>query len=365
MTNIINNIPSIGSYATPYELRVLAANCLRLAGMRDDESAVMAELLVFAQESEINSHGLVHLPAYISGITSGALNPRPTFHFHKSNYSSIAVLDADQSPGVLAGKVAADEAVRRATQTGVGVIAVHNSSHFGAASAFIDRIVSHDMVALVLSNASPTVAPRGSRTPMLGTNPIAAGFPCADGPPVIIDMATTAGARGAIRKAAANNETIPIHWALDKNGHPTTDANAALKGTMQSLGGAKGTGLGLMVELLCVALSGGATGMDTLAPQNPSDTPRAISHTFIAIDTKAVGGVELVAKKVAKIVNNIEISCPIRNDDPPRVPGTRSANCRIIARTKGILITENLAAALTLAAENALKICSSHKKKKA
>ena len=202
------------------------------------------------------------------------------------------------------------------------------------------------MIGLVFSNASPTVAPRGGTTAAFGTNPIAAGFPRKNGPPVIIDMATTNGSRARIRKAAQNGESIPDDWALDKNGHKTTDPNAALEGTMQALGGAKGTSLGLMVDLLCVALSGGTIGPQVKAPQNAGNDKPGVSHLFVAFDTEAFGGAEVIAAKVEEIAMAIEGSPAADADQQVRMPGARAAIRREKSRKNGIAVTPLLADAL-------------------
>lgn len=329
----------------PVELIRMTAEILAAAGLSADHARRVAELLVFAQESGIDSHGVAHLPAYVAGLVSGALKARPDMHFD-SSFGATCVLDADRALGPLAGLMACDHAHDRAAQFGVGVVAVRNSSHFGVASAFANYLAEKGMVSLILSNASATVAPRGSRTALFGTNPIAAGFPRANGSPALIDFATTAGARGRIRKAAKDKEPIPADWALDADGKPTTDAQAALGGTMQALGGEKGTVLPMVVELLCVALSGGVLGADILTPQEPSDRPRGISHLFIAIDTKGFGGLSAVGSRTAAIASSVEHSSPAEGVDAVRMPGARGGALRARARQEGIEISAGIRAAL-------------------
>lgn len=351
------NIPIAGQTCLPRDLSALAADILRHAGMDADDAEAMADILVYAQECGIESHGLMHLGAYLKGFANGALNPRPQFQV-LSTLPAAATLDADRAPGVLAGLAACDEAVRRAAALGVGVVAVRNSAHFGAASAFVDRMVARGMVGLVMSNASPTMAPRGAKTAMLGTNPIACGFPRRDGPPVIIDLATTAGSRARIRKAAATGEAIPGHWALDADGHPTTDAKAALDGTMQALGGGKGTALALMVELFCVGLSGGTTGRSALPPQEASDAPRGISHMFVAMDASAFGAAEGIAARISDIAKSIESAAATDPGKAPRMPGARAAESRAAAARDGIIISPLLSQTLAEADQTARHLAS-------
>jgi (2R)-3-sulfolactate dehydrogenase (NADP+) len=341
-----------GDLVSPSRIVDYASLILTDAGMIDRDARRMAEVLVFAQESGIDSHGIMHLPAYVEAIASGAVNPRPAFAIEGS-VRSAATIDADRGPGALAGLVACDEAINRARECGTAVVAVRNSGHFGTASAFADRIAAAGMICLIFSNASPTVAPRGAATALFGTNPIAAGFPRAGAGPVLIDFATTSGSRGKIREAAAAGKPIPADWALDRSGRPTTDATAALSGTMQALGGEKGTLLPLMVELLCVALSGGAPGADVLTPQDPSGNPRNVSHLFIAIDSAAFGGIEAVGQRVAEIATMVEDATPAIPGRPPRMPGARGAAQRADSRRNGIRISAPLVTALQKAADAA------------
>ena len=325
--------------------RALAAEAerrLARAGLRADDAAAAAGVLVFAHASGIDSHGLMHLPAHLRGIARGAVNPRPVHRLTQVR-PGAGVLDADNGLGVLAGITASDLAVQMARAAGIGAVAVRNSGHFGAASAFAHRVVNRGAVALILSNASPTVAPRGGRAAVTGTNPIAAGFPRLDGPPVILDFATTASSRARIRKAATAGDPIPSGWALDAQGRPTTDANAALGGTMQALGGGKGAVVGLLVELLAAGLAGGAPGVEVRPPQDTSAAP-GVSHLFLAFDPEAFGLEDAVATRVARIAAAVEATPPADPSAPVRLPGARAEAARASAEAQGITITRALLA---------------------
>jgi len=345
MLALSKNLPPPGQHVALSDLAAVAARILQRAGVRCRDAEQMADLLVYAQASGIDSHGLAHLPHYIGGIANGTLRPRPNYRFFSSR-SGVAVLDADDGPGVLAALAATDRAIALARSAGIGAVAVRKSGHFGVASAYADRIVSSGMIGLVLSNASPTVAPRGGSKAALGTNPVAAGFPRMDGAAVLIDFATTVGSRARVRKAEAQGEEIPVDWALDEEGRPTRDPAAALRGTMQALGGAKGTSLGLLVELLCVGLSGGLPGRDVRPPQDHHAGCAGVSHLVLAFDPEAFGGAEVVAGKVEDIARGIEAIPPADPVAPVRMPGARAAAARDAARRDGILITPQVFEAL-------------------
>ena len=351
-------LPQAGRYMQVSELVAIASNILRLAGLRRDDAEQMASVLVFAQASGIDSHGLMHLPQYIGGIASGTVRARPE-HRTVSRRAGVAVLDGDDGPGILSALAATQLAIKLAADAGVGAVAVKYSGHFGVAGAYVERMAAAGMVGLVLSNASPTVAPRGGTLPAFGTNPIAAGFPRTDGVPVIIDLSMTVGSRARIRKAKAAGEQIPIEWALDENGQPTPDPAAALAGTMQALGGTKGTALGLMVELFCVALSDGLTGTSVRPPQDANAVRSGVSHLFVAFDTSAFSQGGCVAAKVDEIALGIESGPPADADQAVRMPGTRAAERRHQSEQDGVFVTQQIADALSWAKQAADAITAS------
>jgi LDH2 family malate/lactate/ureidoglycolate dehydrogenase len=234
-----------------------------------------------------------------------------------------AVIDGGNALGVLVARAAIDEACRSAREFGVGVCAVRDSNHFGAAAPLVARAARDGLVALAFSNAAPTMAPWGGRDAILGTNPIAAAFPREGGEPIIVDMATSAVARGRIRQAAARHEAIPRDWALDAEGVPTTDPEAALAGTIQPLGGAKGYALALVVELLCTCLAGGRAGFEVRNPHDPGPEPAGTSHLFVAIDPRRFAGLDAVHHSAEALAARIAASRPAGDTSPPRLPGAR------------------------------------------
>lgn len=270
---------------------------------------------------------------------------RPCLKFDNPDGASSA-LDADNALGCVAASVAMREAMRRADAHGIGAIAVRNSSHFGPAGVYVHQAAVSGYVAMAFSNASATMAAWGGHEPVLGTNPIAAAFPRPDHEPIVVDLASTIGSRAVIRKAAANGEPIPAGWALDKSGHPTVDASAALGGTMQPMGGAKGYALSLMVELLCSALSGGAAGFEVRVPQDPTPQPCLVSHLFLAFSPAAFGNPDGILKSVENVALVVELSNPRDPRQPVRLPGSRGAQNRTRNDANGILLDTPLLDAL-------------------
>lgn len=328
----------------PEDLLSLAREVFAACGVSDGDAAVAAEISVYAQLRGSDSHGVIHLPLYVTGLLDKTIKSAPNFKM-SGGLPAARVLDADGGLGLVAGRVAIDEAVALAKQYGLGAVAVRNSSHFGVAGYYADRAAERGSIGLSFSNAMPAMAAPGGRLPLLGTNPIAAAFPVAGRENLVIDMATTVVARSRIRHAKAQGQDIPAGWALDPDGRPTTDPDLAIKGTVQPIGGPKGFGLGLMVELLCSALSDGQPGFD-VTYENLVKKPSGISQFFLVINPEGLAGAERFGARTAHIAKVIASTPGVPDEAPPRLPGARGHACERRARHEGIPITGVLRSAL-------------------
>ncbi len=335
--------------ATPAAmLQALAADILAAAGLATTDAATAAAILVQAQLQGIDSHGLAHLPVYVRRLCERSIKPDAAMVLSQAG-PAASVLDAGNGFGVLAAQKAMTEALRLATVQGIGSCAVRNSSHFGAANYFAEMAAKQGMIGIVLSNAAPTMAPWGGREAILGTNPLAFAFPRDGQPPIVIDMATSVVARGRIRKAAQAKAAIPADWALDADGVPTTDAEAALHGTIQPMGGAKGYALALAIELLCAGLAGGRPGFLVRNPHDPGPEPSGTSHCFIAIDAGHFSGRAAALQAVEAVAGRIQQSQPAANA-APRLPGQRAATMYAERSRHGIPVSPALLDSLKAAA---------------
>lgn len=306
------------------ELHEVVGSILALAGFSAAASTRAAQILVAAQRFGIDSHGIAHLPVYLRRVRCGGIvvDAVPDL---KLTGSAAGVLDGKNALGVLVADQAIEAAGRLARNNGIGVVAVRNSNHFGAVSVLVSEAAERGLIALAFSNAAPTMAAWGGKNALLGTNPIAAAFPRGSSqPPIVIDMATSAVARGRIRKAQRAGEALPLDWALDAEGNPTADATAALSGTMQPMGGAKGFALSLMIELLSTTLSGGRAGFDVLNPHDRPAEAAGTSHLFIVIDPSKFSGLAGAEGAADRVARRIEQSEVVDEQKPPRVPGSRS-----------------------------------------
>lgn len=330
----------VGGTIGAARLAGLAARILSAAGVPAGAAEPAAELLVDSQLRGIDSHGVAHLPVYVRRIAVGAIAPAAVPRVIRTG-AATSVVDGGNALGLIVALAAIDEACGRAKEMGIGACAVRDSNHFGAAAPLVERGARQGLIVLALSNAAPTMAPWGGREALLGTNPLAAAFPRAGGEPIVIDMATSAASRGRIRAAEKQKKPIPDTWALDSAGLPTTDATAALDGTMQPLGGAKGYALTLLIELLCTALSGGRPGFEVRNPHDPSSAAAGTSHLFVAFDPEHFAGRQTSQLAAATIADRIEATTPA-SAAPPRVPGARGAEIAARRGRDGIPVTEML-----------------------
>ena len=177
--------------------------------------------------------------------------------------------------------------VEKARRTGSAVAGIRNSTHFGMAGYYSEIAAREGMIGITTTNSSPRMAPWGSRDALLGTNPLAIAVPGPDNGSVVLDMATSVAALGKIMLAAADGTPIPEGWALDADGRPTTDASAALKGTVLSFGGPKGSGLAFMLDVLSGVLTGGSFGSKVRSLYRDMSNPERCGHFLFAIDVEA------------------------------------------------------------------------------
>jgi LDH2 family malate/lactate/ureidoglycolate dehydrogenase len=340
----------IGDKVPHQDLEGLVADILKRAGLAHEHCANAAEGIVYGQLRGSTSHGIFHLPVYVKDLLSEAINPDPSFQVTGEDMAS-RTLDGDNGLGVLAGSKGMDLAVSAAEQFGIGACAVRSSNHFGLGAYYVQRATGRGVIGLAFSNAAPTMAPWGGVIPILGTNPVAMGFPLAGEAPIIIDMASSSVARAKLRKAAEAGEEIPDTWALDKYGRPTTDAEAAMAGTVQPFGGAKGYAISLTAELLCASLSGGTHGWNVRNLNDPETAPSGVSHFFMAIDSIKFGGNNIFSEHAAELASEIRGSQPATDGVQVRLPGDRAGSDEQDRRANGIPVDEKLIAAFRRAVE--------------
>jgi (2R)-3-sulfolactate dehydrogenase (NADP+) len=225
-----------------------------------------------------------------------------------------------------------------AARTGIAAAGFVRSHHFGVVGRHVERLAEAGLVGLAFANTPKAMAPWGSRRALFGTSPLAFAAPQRTAPPLVIDMALSQVARGKILTAAQKGEAVPAGWAVDEEGRPTTDAQAALKGTLQPIGGAKGAALALAVEVLAVALTGAQFGFEASSFFDAEGDPPGVGQLLLGIDPDAFAGREAYLDRVASLTRMIKA------DAGARLPGTRRLALRAKARREGVEVDAELVA---------------------
>src|SRR5215813_3858608 len=243
------------------KLARLTARALKKAGASSAMARVTADALVAAEMEGLPGHGLSRVALYSQHLREGRVdgNAKPVVVRKKG---AACLVDAAGGLAFPAAALAVKEASKRAKRYGVAFAGVTNSHHFGAAAYHLLPAAQNGLIGFAFSNSPAAITAWGGKKALYGTNPIAAVFPRRDADPIVVDLALTEVVRGKIMVHAKEGKPIPLGWAVDKDGNPTTDAKAALTGSLSAIGGMKGTMLAMTVELLSVALSGAAFGFE-------------------------------------------------------------------------------------------------------
>lgn len=249
---------------------------LEKVGVPAADAAITADVMADTNARGIESHGVRWLDIYLQRIKAGGVSATTTLDVVKDK-GSLLLLDANNGLGQVAMYHAVEMGVKKAKETGVAVVGVRNTNHFGACAYYTEMAAKMGLVSYVCTNATPLMAPWGGIDLCIGTNPLSYGFPT-KGEPLILDMATTAFARGKVFIAARKGLPIPEGVALDKYGAPTTDAKAALEGIMLPASGPKGFGLSLVIDLLCGIMTGARYGAHITPIFGTIDKAQHIGH---------------------------------------------------------------------------------------
>ena len=249
-------------------------------GINKNHAKICADALINAELVGSYGHGLSRLKMYCERIEKKLINPRPNFKIKKIS-QSISHIDADNSIGFVSADLAIKTAIKHAQNTGIGMVAVKKSGHYGLSGYYAEQAVKKNLITMIFTNAPPAVAPHGALKSLFGTNPICFGTPTGSKIPFILDTSVSMINRGKIRVAARNNQKIPEGVALDKFGKPTIDAKKALKGVQLPIAGFRGSGLAWMVDILSGVVTGANHAGKVKDPFNDFSGPQNIGHLFI------------------------------------------------------------------------------------
>jgi LDH2 family malate/lactate/ureidoglycolate dehydrogenase len=272
--------------ADPSAITQFGANVLESLGVPTSDAHLVSDSLVTADLWGHPSHGMLRLPWYVARLRSGVMQA-VTREEVLVDAGAVAVLDGHDGVGQVITDRACTDAVARAEQHGVGVVAVRNSNHFGTAAYWTRRMAEAGCVGILTTNGSPAMAPWGGTLKTVGANPWSVATPGGSNPPVVLDIANTGVARGKIYAAAERGEQIPDTWALDPDGVPTTDPNVAVHGLLAPMGGHKGYGISFMMDVLSGVLTGSGYATDVVGPYVP-DQRSGCGHLVIALKVDTV-----------------------------------------------------------------------------
>jgi (2R)-3-sulfolactate dehydrogenase (NADP+) len=316
-------------------LNDIAIAALMRAGASPTMARGTAAALVTAQAQGLASHGLLRLPQYVSHLRNGRVNGAAVPRVEHTK-AAACVVDADEGLAFPACTLAISEAISRAREFGAAFVGVTRSHHFGLAAYHLEAVAAAGMVGLAFSNSPAAMPAWGGRRAIFGTNPIAAIFPRRTAPPLVIDLSLSEVARGKLMVAAQAGTSIPMGWALDKDGNPTTDPQAGLDGVMLPAGGVKGAMLALMVELLCCALTGASFGFEADSFFAETGNRPRIGQAFMVVDPGALAGTDVFAERVETLVSTMLL------DPEVRLPGCRRFDLQRQAEAGGIEVTKLL-----------------------
>ena len=253
-------------------------------GLSKEHALISANALINAELVGAYGHGLSRLKMYCDRIKKKVINPKPKIKIKKIS-QSISHIDADNSIGFVAADIAIKNAIKNAKKTGIGLVAVKNSGHYGLSGYYAEQAVKKNLVTMIYTNGPPAIAPHGALKSLFGTNPICFGTPVRKKIPFILDTSISMINRGKIRVAERNRTSIPEGVALDKYGKPTTDAKKALQGVQLPIASFRGSGLAWMVDILSGVLTGGNHGGRVKDPFEDFSGPQNIGHLFITFKT--------------------------------------------------------------------------------
>ena len=318
-------------------LLAFASDVLDRAGVPRKDAETVAECLVLGDLRGVGSHGLIRLPVYARRIFAGAVKAVPAIQITYP-FASVALVDGDNGLGPVVGMRAMETAIELARSNGVGFVGVRRSNHFGVGAFYVQRAADGGCIGCAISNAPPNMAPFGGKTRFLGTNPFAVAVPAEQHPPLVFDASSSVAARGKIISAAKQKLPIPADWAVDPDGRPTTDAELALAGAVLPFGGAKGSAISFIIDILAGALTGASFGLRLNTLENLS-AEQDLGHILIAIRSDVFIPLGEIKPRIDEIFSALKTSPPAAGRERVLLPGEIELQAEINNRKQGIELT--------------------------
>jgi LDH2 family malate/lactate/ureidoglycolate dehydrogenase len=323
-------------YADPKEADAFGRRLLIAHGLPEADAAVVAGCLVRADLRGVDTHGLQYLPHYLERVRRGLINPRPDLKVEQVT-PVIGKLDGQNGFGFVVGTQAMAAAIGMARDYGLSIIGIRHSTHYGMAANYVLQALDAGLISLVFSNASPGMPPWGGRKAIIGTNPFAAGAPGGLELPFDLDMSPAAAARGKVRRAARRGESIPLGYALDKNGRATTDPNAALDGgVMQPIGGPKGSGISMLMDILGGVVTGAGCAGEVGNQFLDYDRPQNVGHFFFVMKPDLFISKDEYFQRMDKLVQRVHVCPTAEGFSEVIMPGERERRFEAKHRRTGV-----------------------------
>ncbi len=324
------------------DLYKFAEDVLTASGVPAGYVAQFASALIETNLRSVDSHGVQLLPHYVGQIERGEVALHATGKVLKESGACL-VYDAEHGLGQVTAPICCDHAIRLAAATGVGIVTARECSHFGAAFLWARRISDAGYIGIALCDASMQVPPWQGREPRLGTNPISVSVPHPRHRGWLLDMATTTVAYAKLEQLKLKGETtVPSGWSQDREGVPTTDMATALKGLLMPLGGYKGSGLGMMVEILTGVLAGGPVFGTQVTGLRHQGRPMRVNHTFLAIDVERFMPLEQFQERMEWLIEEVKSAAPAKGYSEVLVAGEPEWRAEEHRKENGIPIADGV-----------------------
>ncbi|WP_438955050.1 Ldh family oxidoreductase [Cognatiyoonia sp.] len=306
----------------------LVRTAFQANGVREDDAQIVASALVHAEAEGQSGHGFSRIEDYISQVQSGKINAAAEVRTQLTNTTALRT-DADGGFAFPALQEVIGKGVAVARANGTATMSVYNSHHCGVLASHVEQVAEQGLICMMVANAPKAIAPWGAKTPVFGTNPIAFAAPRQGKPPLVIDLSLSKVARGKVMNAKKLGKDIPEGWAIDVDGQPTTDAEAALAGSMLPIGDAKGTALALMVEVLATCFAGGTFSSEAGSFFKATGKQPRVGQFLMAISPE---GSPDYFERIDQLLDSISAL------DGTRLPGQRRLEARTAAMKDGLLV---------------------------
>ena len=311
----------------------LVKEILKKLGASEEDSEFVAEATIDADLKGFTSHGLGRFPQYLISIKSGTINLKDDIVIEKET-PAIALINGNSGFGQAVSYKAMQLAIKKAKDVGIGCVGVHNSNHFGVTGFYSDLALRENCIGLVIANTDPAIAPLGGSKPLIGTNPLALGIPSETY--ITVDMATSVTARGKIIESKRKGMDLPDGWALDKDGNPTNDPEAALEGSILPFGGFKGYAIAALIEILTGPLVKAGYGYGVTGTASP-EKDCTKGDLYVVIDPSKFGDFGEFVADTEDFVSQIRST-----GENVAIPGDLEVKRIAEAEAKGVTIDEKL-----------------------